>query len=393
MSTDLRKPSICIVSHNAYGAISGGRSGFIGGVEWQTALTARWFAAHGYPVTLVTWNEGGPPEETIDDVRVLKVCAQDAGWPGLRFFHPKWTSLVRALRTADAAVYYHNCGECVTGQMALWCRQNRRPFVFSLASNADCDPRLPELKSGRERLLYRIGLRRADKVIAQTFTQQAQLRKHFGVEAEVIPMPCPGPANGEFQPPDVASRRVLWVGRISAVKRPDRFLDLAEQCPEMAFDLVGPFFEDSFSQAVRRRADRIPNVVVHGQIAKSGLGDFYRRAAVLCCTSDYEGFPNTFLEAWSYGLPVVSTFDPDDVIVKHRLGLVGRELSELRQALLALVTQQNLHAECSRRVRAYYEANHTMTAVMPRMERAMMAAISSCPAPGCEAASRKVSAV
>src|SRR5688572_24707100 len=99
MSADLRKPSICIVSHNAYGVLSGGKSGFIGGVEWQTTVTARSFAAHWYPVTIVTWNEGGPADETIDDVRVIKLCRQDVGLPGLRFFHPKWTSLVSALRT------------------------------------------------------------------------------------------------------------------------------------------------------------------------------------------------------------------------------------------------------------------------------------------------------
>ena len=34
---------------------------------------------------------------------------------------------------------------------------------------------------------------------------------------------------------------------------------------------------------------------------------------MLLSTSDFEGFPNTFLEAWSVGLPIVSTFDPDTV--------------------------------------------------------------------------------
>ena len=117
---------ICIVSHNGYGAISGAREGFIGGVEWQTALLARWLASRGHSVSLVTWDEGGPVEETIDGVRIVKICKQKAGLPGIRFFYPKWSGLLAALRTADAEAYYHNCGECVTGQIALWCRRNHR---------------------------------------------------------------------------------------------------------------------------------------------------------------------------------------------------------------------------------------------------------------------------
>lgn len=51
------KPHICLIVPNAYGAMAGGRSGHIGGAEHQTTMTARWFAAKGYPVSLVTWDE------------------------------------------------------------------------------------------------------------------------------------------------------------------------------------------------------------------------------------------------------------------------------------------------------------------------------------------------
>ena len=110
MPSPSRKPSICIISHFAYGAMTGGRSGHIGGVEWQTSLTAKWLAAKGYTVSMLTWDEGGPAEEQIDGVRVIKICKKEAGRRGLRFFHPRWSSLIQAMRRANADVYYHNCG-------------------------------------------------------------------------------------------------------------------------------------------------------------------------------------------------------------------------------------------------------------------------------------------
>src|SRR5262249_50322499 len=50
----LLKPSICIVAHFAYGALLGGRTGHVGGVERQTTLLARRLAERGHPTTLVT---------------------------------------------------------------------------------------------------------------------------------------------------------------------------------------------------------------------------------------------------------------------------------------------------------------------------------------------------
>jgi len=46
--------SICFVPHYAYGAMAGGNSGHIGGVERQTSLMARWFAARSHRVSMLT---------------------------------------------------------------------------------------------------------------------------------------------------------------------------------------------------------------------------------------------------------------------------------------------------------------------------------------------------
>lgn len=358
--------AVCIISHQAYGALSGSLSGQIGGIEWQTALMAKWLAAHGHPVTMITWNEGGPPHETIDGVRVIKLCRERDGLPGLRFFHPKWTSLIAALRAASADVYYQNGGECVTGQAAFWCRRNHKPFVFCAASDADCNPRFPELKSWRERLLFRYGLRRANAIAVQTLVQQKGMLDLFGLDSTVIPMPCHGPVDEEYSPPRFESRRVLWVGRVARVKRPDRLLDLAQRCPDIQFDLVGPVYDAEYSQSIRRRASGICNVTLHGAASRNRVFEFYRQSTLLCCTSDYEGFPNTFLEAWSHGLPIVSTVNPDGLLTRRDLGRVGETVDELRAAILGLLDSQSVYAAVSSNARRYYQETHTVGAILPR---------------------------
>ena len=321
-------------------------------------------------------------EEEIDGVKVLKICRKDAGCPGLRFFHPKWTRLNDALRKADADVYYHNCGECVTGQIALWCQKHRKPFVFSSASEGDCEYPHRGLSSQREQMLFCYGIRRAKVRVVQTQKQKRMLEENLGLSSIHIPMPCQElsipPALRNAAP----SNRVVWVGRIWIEKRPEMFLDLAEACPSLHFDLVGPGFnaEDyghSFSDDVFSRARRISNVTVHGALTREQVFCLYDEAACLCCTSEYEGFPNTFLEAWSRGVPVVSTFDPDNTIVSRNLGAFARNAAELKLGLLSVLGKDETYKEISSNALRYFAEHHTVDAVLPRFAEVFSESVCS----------------
>ncbi len=75
---------------------SGGRVAFTGGAEVQQARLARGLAARGVDMTVVTCDYGQPSPTTVHGVRVRKTYALDAGWPVLRFFHPRLTRTMRS---------------------------------------------------------------------------------------------------------------------------------------------------------------------------------------------------------------------------------------------------------------------------------------------------------
>lgn len=171
----------------ACGALCGRSSEHIGGIERQSALWARWFAARGHGMTLVTWDVG-QAERLVDGVRVVTLCRPEAGLPGLRFFHPRWTSLTRALARADADLYACICGDASLGQSrsGAACGGGRSPTM--------CRP--PRRSTARcriwpgERLLHRLGLRRAQRVTVQTLLQQGCCARASGS----APRSCPCPA-------------------------------------------------------------------------------------------------------------------------------------------------------------------------------------------------------
>jgi glycosyltransferase involved in cell wall biosynthesis len=323
-------------------------------------------------VSLLTWDEGQEDDVLIDGVRVIKMSAREDGLPVLRFIHPRWTSLVRAMQRADADLYYQNLAESVTGQAAWWCRRHERRFVYSVASDSHCDPKLPFMWKPWERWLYRYGILNADRVIVQTFLQQRMLTSGFGVDSIPLPMPCQGRNGDDYRPPlpPLPGRmRLLWVGRIAPVKRLELFLEVAREMPEVSFDIAGPINpEVLYSKTIIDQAKSVSNVRYLGRIPREQMDSLYENVQALCCTSISEGFPNTFLEAWSHGLPVISTVDPDGMISTHNLGGVAQDRQGLIRELRAIFYDTDIWRERSNRARGHYLEHYTIDAAMARFE-------------------------
>ena len=352
-----RHPRVCFVAPNAYGMLSGRADlNHIGGAETQLSLVARGLVERGYPVSFVVWDHGQPDGETRNGVQVFKACPRDAGMRVVRFVHPRATSLWAALRRANADMYVRRTADSDIAVVAAWCRRHGRKFVYSAASDTDCLRDLPRLSTRHERVLYRYGLRRADRIIAQTFRQQQLLADQFGLASDRIGSCAPEPPIGELPEGNADERpRVLWVGRFAPVKRFELCLDLAERLPDCAFDVVGePERKTAYTEGLVGRARRLSNVTMHDRVPYAQMGGYYRRARLLICTSQWEGLPNTFLEAWSRGVPTVSTFDLDGAIASESMGRTAQDVDGLVSAVSALVADGALWQTCSQRARAYF---------------------------------------
>jgi glycosyltransferase involved in cell wall biosynthesis len=366
----LKPLRICIVGLKAYDLLAErARPRYVGGAERQQVLLARGLASRGHHVVLVTLDHGQGEGVAHAGVTVHPAYATDAGVPLLRFFHPRWSRLVRAMRRASPEIVYQMGGDAETGQVGLWCSGRERSFVFALASDADVDPALPLLRTRRQRVLYRAGLRRARAIVAQTEAQQTQLRAAFSAESTVIRNTSPDPgvtADGYRLRLENGRPRLLWVGRFVPVKRLEVLLDLAAAQAGWDFHVIGSAGGSEYGRLLEARAATLPNVTLHGGITDAVLDEHYRRAHLLLSTSSVEGVPTTFLEAWARGLPVVSTLDPDNVIASYGLGAVSPP-EGLAAAVRAVLAQDA--ATLGQRIRAHYLASHTVDAYVARHER------------------------
>jgi glycosyltransferase involved in cell wall biosynthesis len=359
---------LCFVAPNAYGALSGRKDvEHIGGAEMQQVTVA-------FDVSFVVKDHGQEDAEDCGGIRAFKAFAPERGLPGIRFFHPRLTALWSAMRRADADVYYQRMAETTTAIVAAFCRRYNRKFIFATAAHYDCLPREARFRSAREDWLYRYGLRRADRVFVQTEQQRELLRQNFGHDSVVVrncgiairdeeagaPATRSGPS---------ASPRVLWIGRVNREKDPLLALDVAARCPFAAFDVMGDGDDAALNATIRERAAAAPNVVLHGYVGRAAIARAYGQADLLLLTSEREGFPNVFLEAFSCGIPVVSTVDPDGLVVKHGPGRVASTPEGLAEAVRELTQSAVAWRDCSRRARDYYRLFHDPAVVLALYEQ------------------------
>jgi glycosyltransferase involved in cell wall biosynthesis len=274
---------------------------------------------------------------------------------------------------ADADVYYQRTRDSVTGIVAAFCRWHRKRFIFAVAHDYNCMAHPPFPLARHAHALYCYGLRRADLIVAQTATQRRLLFENFGLESIVIPNSVPDGSDGADAATSGQNKRLLWIGAFTPVKRLELLLDVAEQLKNRQFDIVGDGDTGSeYVRDLRSRAKAMANVTLHGVVPHWQVDQFYHSASALICTSCSEGFPNVFLEAWSHGVPLVSTFDPDNVVSERGLGVVAKDTGELAAGIEALLSSESYWQDVSQRTTRYYRENHTVNTTVGRLERALL---------------------
>lgn len=332
-------PSICFIAMNTLPVLDPRHGGHqIGGESVQITLLARAFRDIGYAVSLVERDYGQGPEVVIDGIRVLRTFRTGAGLPLLRAAHPRMTGRLRALARADADIYYQSSASILTGITCWFCRRRARRFVFRLAHDTDAIPGQYIVKRPLlDAPIYEYGLRRADRIYAQSAQQQRLLHENYALDSVLMNMAVELPAPAEAGlPKDID---VLWVNNMRPFKRADLAMDLAQRNPDLRIVMVGGptaafpgLFED-----LRARATTLPNLDFRGAVPYDQVNQYYARAKIFINTSDSEGFPNSFLQSWIRGVPVLSFFDPDAIIASRGLGRTPKDIDDMAATIRSLL--------------------------------------------------------
>jgi glycosyltransferase involved in cell wall biosynthesis len=153
----------------------------------------------------------------------------------------------------------------------------------------------------------------------------------------------------------------LWVSTIRKLKRPELFLDLAQALPDLEFRMIGGPDDGELAlfRSTKARASTIKNVKFFGFVPFLQTEEQFDRAILFVNTSDSEGFPNTFLQAWARGIPTVSFVDAGAHLNGQPIGLRVSSLEEMVATVARMASDNAALAEEGKRCVAYVKTNHS----------------------------------
>jgi glycosyltransferase involved in cell wall biosynthesis len=370
------KPHICFVAPDTWPVLAADPNlKVVGGAQVQQRLLATALARRGFRVSMICDDYGQPDLAVIDGVTVLKSKGPLQRLPVIRSIYPRLTGLWSAMRRADADVYYQRSAAAHTGVVGLFAKRHGRRFVYAAACDLDVGRdetrKLFQRRAGwRDYHLFRLGLTLATDVVVQHAQQMQEFMRCHGRAATIVPS-CYAE-----QPRGVANSNgvVLWVSALRTGKRPELLLEMARRLPHLRFRMVGgpsseAGGEAAFARMKEEAAASIPNLEFVGFVPFAEVHTHFNGARVFVNTSDYEGFPNTFLQSWSRGIPTVSFCDTGSIVDGVKVVNVANDLDHMTNLVSRLMSDDNYWREVGMIVRTCYERFHTPDAAVEVYER------------------------
>jgi glycosyltransferase involved in cell wall biosynthesis len=370
-----RLPHICFVAPLAWPILSGDRTiPLVGGAEVQQCILALLLQRAGYRVSMICLDFGQPDQVVVDGVTVYRAFRLDAGVPLLRFFHPRISSIWQAMQRADADVYYQRSAAMFTAVVASFCRRHGRRSIYAGASDSDFIPGHQEIQWWRDRKLFEFGLARVDAVVVQNEQQQQFCLRHYGRPSRLIPSSYSLPAGARCGGGDL----VLWVATLHPKKRPAFFVELARRLPQYHFVMIGGPSKEPGGAAchaqVRQQAAGLSNLDLLGFLPLAETETYFDRARVLVNTSDAEGMPNVFLQAWARGIPSLAFIDVGARQNGQPVYTVVDDIEQAARAIEQLFTDEQAWQQAGERVQAYFTATYADQAILQDF-RALLASL------------------
>jgi len=370
---------VCIVTQNHPSVV-------IGGAEYQCHLVAQELASrNGVEVHYLARRA---PQSGVcgDPAYLVSSLGQSEGLARMSLVFDA-RRLLHKLQEIQPDAIYQRMRISYTGVCQWYAAKAGIPLFAHVASDFDFDScplnfRDVSLKWPLQALDAAIGswgLRRAAHIVVQTDRQAKLLRTRYGRRATLISQ------NAQPLPTHLAVRvasplRVIWVGNLRPVKRPELFVELARRLSHIGnveFLMVGRTYGGDYSRLLTSEA--IPkNLRYLGALPRAEVLDLMANSHILVNTSATEGSPNTFIEAWGHGAVVVSlNVDVDGALKDLGVGLHAGDMHRLVELVERTLCRSHERQQIAARAFEYVHRTHSLANVRRLCDAIVSAAESA----------------
>lgn len=335
------------------------------GTERVVSDKMNWLSAHGYEVTLVTYEQGKHPQafqlhpgiRHIDlDVRFFEIAKYGKLkhlWHLKRMrslFRSRLQSLIDEIQPD---IIVSTTYSIKMMDIILSVKTSARRIVeshvacFSVKKSYDYrnKPLLRNIASMYDQWMLN-KLNKAELLIVLTEGDAIEWRRYVS-NVMVIPNPVTLYPDTVL-PHDGSGHRIISVGRLHEQKGFDMLIDafalIADKCPDWKIDIFGDGQDKPILTEKIREHGLSERIIINPPTSE--IYSEYQSSEFLVLSSRYEGFALVLLEAMSCGIPCVSfkcKFGPEEIIDDGVNGLLveNGNVRELSEKMLWMITHQD----------------------------------------------------
>lgn len=378
-----------------------------GGIGSQASEKARGLASRGHDIYVISHGTNGTRYERFqDNVHVIRIPGFDEELP-IATDSVRW--LTYSMRVAAEIAALNSQASLDLVEFPEWGGEgyihllnqtdwNRIPSVIHLHGPVVMFAHTigwPEADSEffrTARIMEETCLRLADTVFSSSRCSAEWCARHYGLDAESIPVLHTGVDTRVFRPlgvPKAKRPTIVFVGRIEQNKGVGILVEagcrLAASFPELRVQLIGKGSRAAIDELVdAATAAGHPDLIEPlGYIARDQLPEYLSRAHVFAAPSVYEGGPGfVYLEAMACGLPVIacSGSGATEIVEQGETGLLVRphDVESLHRALSNLLSDSEMRTRIGGRAREYVLREANSEDCLRRLESFYCEVIESC---------------
>jgi len=277
------------------------------------------------------------------------------------------TNIYKMLKKINPDIIYQRVLSAYTGIAAFYAIKHNKNMIWHVSSDNNVKPFKFNLKKQIifdyiDRKLAEYGIRNCSKIIGQTKGQSKLLKEYYARKCDAI-IPNYHPyAVCEIKKENPF--KILWVSNFKAMKRPELFVKLAkhfERFDNVQFSMVGRKQSKKHQTRIEDEIKNIKNLEHFGERTLEEVNELFCQAHIFINTSDFEGFPNTFIQAWMRRVPVVSlNVDPDNILKNYGIGFHSGSFEQLIKDTERLIGNEYFRNAMGERAQKYAFKNHSL---------------------------------
>lgn len=377
------KTKVLLYSLDGYSTFFTDTNYIFGGIEKETAYHAQELATYDDLEVVVVTKDQAEKQRNLGKIEILQhpTLKGEGYWEWRRSLKGKLALKIRGEQKVNIQSFYREINPDVVFCMGLqpgdldllkYCKENQKQFIFKLAHDNELQDNTVDGKPSNGKIDKELSelVRNSKYVLCQTPLQYDLLKQNYNMEGVMHYNPID--LDLIF---DINNKQydLFWVGRSTKFKRPELFIELCRELPDLKACMVMNILDEDYWNELTK--DLPENIELIPSVPADKIDNYFAMTKLFISTSDSEGFANTYLQSAKHSVPVLSMCcDPNEMLSKHNAGvLVGDDLSKLKETIEKLLADDQERGILSKNARKYVEEFHDLKKVSAQLRDLILA--------------------